>query len=118
MADSNNVLIEAPNPKHLIIFVAFVAPFVLVTMGCWIWNLQSQNDLLQNRNDKLHELIQRPAQLECPMVSVTCECPEYDEGWGDAQHANGCDSDMSGISVEELRIMCDDLATYQDIPGC
>jgi len=118
MADSNNVIIEVPNSKQALSFVAFVAPFVFVTMGCWVWNLQTQNDLLQYRNDQLHEMIQKSSQLECPMVAVTCECPEYDEGWDDAQFSEGCDTSLSEFSFEELRLMCDDLDSYDQTPGC
>ena len=31
--------------NQLMILVAFLAPFIVVMLGCWIWNLQVHNDL-------------------------------------------------------------------------
>ena len=120
MADSNNnILTESPNSQqHWIVLIAFVAPFVFVTLGCWVWNLQTKNDLLQHRNDELHEMIQKPAQLECPMVAVTCACPEYDEGWEDAQHAIGCDPDINEMDLDVLQNICEELDSYGYVPHC
>ena len=101
---------------QVILLVAFLAPFVIVTLGCWIWNLQVQNELLQHRNDQLRELVQ--PQVACAPVHVTCECPEYDEGWDDAQFAEGCDPDMTEMDIDALRIVCEELDSYGYIPGC
>ena len=59
MADSNNILTESPKSQHhWIVMIAFLAPFMFVTLGCWVWSLQIQNNLLKHRNDELHEMIQ------------------------------------------------------------
>jgi len=65
--------------------------------------------------EQLHEVRADPAR--CAPVHVTCECPEYDEGWEDAQHAEGCEPQLE-MSIDGLRIMCDDLDMYEYEPGC
>jgi len=118
MADHDSILIDKPRSKHVIVFVAFLAPFLLVFLGNWVWSLQVQIEGLQYRNGQLHERLQVQPQIECPNVSVTCECPEYDEGWDDAQFSEGCDPDINEMGIDELRIICDDLDSYGYIPGC
>lgn len=116
MADST--LIDAPKSNVFVLLIAFVAPFVLITLGTWIWNLQVQTDQLRHRNDQLYELLQQPSQLECPMVAVVCECPDYDEGWEDAQFAEGCDPDLGSMDIGELQGICDELNSYGYVPSC
>jgi hypothetical protein len=54
----------------------------------------------------------------CPDVHVTCNCPEYEEGWDDAEFAEGCTADS--FTYSELETMCADLmyAEPEGIPGC
>ena len=100
--------------NQLTILVAFLAPFVIVMLGCWIWNLQVHNDLLRYRNDQLRELVQ--PQVACAPVQVTCVCPDYEEGWDDSEYLDGCSPEE--LDIEELRIVCDELNQYNYIPGC
>lgn len=64
---------------------------------------------------QLHEAHAEPDR--CTPVHVTCECPEYDEGWEDAQHAEGCEPQL-GMTIDGLQIMCADLDMYEYVPGC
>jgi len=116
MADSDRILTNQPRSQLGVLVVAFLAPFVIITLGSWIWNLQTQVDHLKTQNTQLHESLQ--TQAECPMVNVVCECPEYDEGWDDAQYAEGCDPRASEMSIEDLQVMCAEIETYGYVPGC
>jgi len=93
-----------PKPLDLISFV------LLISMAGLVAQLSITNSDLRQR------LEQR--SIECPAVQVTCVCPEYDEGWEDAQFAEGCDSDMTELPIDDLRLICDDLDDYGYIPGC
>ena len=93
-----------PKPLDLISFV------LLISMAGLVAQLSITNSDLRQR------LEQR--SIECPAVQVTCFCPEYDEGWEDAQFAEGCDSDMTELPIDDLRLICDDLDDYGYIPGC
>lgn len=89
--------------------------FGIVFGTSWrIHELESKNEVLESQ---LHEALLDRGD-GCPSVHVTCECPEYDEGWDDAQFAEGCDPDMSEIAIDDLRLMCDELDSYGYIPDC
>jgi len=100
--------------KNKFLYVA--AAFVIVTIGSsWrLQKLQDDNDVLEAQ---LHEALLHQGG-SCAPVQVTCECPEYDEGWEDAQFMEGCDPDMGEIPIEDLQVMCADLENYEYIPGC
>jgi hypothetical protein len=93
-----------PKPFDLISFV------LLISMAGLVAQLSITNSDLRQR------LEQR--SIECPAVQVTCVCPEYDEGWEEAQVAEGCDPDMTELPIDDLRLICDDLDDYGYIPGC
>jgi hypothetical protein len=93
-----------PKPLDLISFV------LLVTMAGLVAQLSFTN------SDLRHRLEQRT--IECPAVQVTCVCPEYDEGWDDAQFAEGCDPSFTQMGIDDLRLICDELDDYEYIPGC
>lgn len=107
---------EKVKPNQLTMFAAFLAPFVLVILGCWIWSLQTQIDLLQYRNDQFQELLK--PQAACTPVQVACVCPDYDEGWEDAQFVEGCDPALGEIPIEDLRAMCSEMEAYWYAPSC
>jgi hypothetical protein len=99
---------------QILVLVAFLAPFVIATLGCWVWNLQAQLDLVRYENAALQEKLQ--PQVACAPVHVTCECPDYDEGWEDSEYMEGCEPEE--LDVEDLRVICDELNQYGYIPGC
>lgn len=103
-----------PKPSQILILVAFMAPFVFVMLGAWIWNLQVQLGLVQHENAQLHERLHE--QVTCAPVHVTCDCPDYEEGWDDAEYVEGCNPEE--FSVEDFQVMCDDLNQYGYVPGC
>ena len=96
--------------------VVYLAAIIGLEFGmAWrVHELEGQNRLLENQ---LHDTLSR-APSECSPVHVTCVCPEYEEGWDDAQFSEGCDTSLSEFSFEELRLMCDDLDSYDQTPGC
>ena len=56
--------------------------------------------------------------ISCPAVAVTCVCHEYDEGWDDAQYAEGCDPSLTELPIDDLRLICAELDEYGYVPGC
>jgi len=76
--------------------------------------------MLEKEKEELHEQLHEAQEApdRCTPVQVTCECPDYDEGWDDAQFSEGCDPDMSELPIEDLRAICADLESYGYVPGC
>ena len=56
--------------------------------------------------------------MSCPTVQVTCECPEYEEGWDDAQFAEGCDPSVNEMAIDDIKLICAELDEYGYVPGC
>jgi hypothetical protein len=56
--------------------------------------------------------------ISCPAVAVTCECPEYEEGWDDAQFAQGCDPSAQEMPIDDIKLICAELDEYGYVPGC
>lgn len=94
--------------------VVFAAVLLGIGFGqSWrIHELEKKNDDLEGQ---LHSALVSQSQ-QCPPVAVTCVCPDYEEGWEDAQHADGCDTEE--IELEDLRHMCAELETFGYVPGC
>jgi hypothetical protein len=70
--------------------------------------LQAQVELLQARVPTVH----------CADVHVVCECPAYEEGWNDAEYAEGCIPTEPELSEEDIRGMCNELEEYGYVAGC
>lgn len=73
---------------------------------------------LETKNDVLESQLREGLVGACSPVHVTCECPDYEEGWDDAQHAEGCDPGVSDMSFEDLALVCDQLEEYGYVPSC
>jgi hypothetical protein len=68
---------------------------------------------------KVTELQGKLADREvCPDVQVTCNCPQYEEGWDDAEFSRGCTPES--FTYEELENMCEEIMFPEPngIPGC
>lgn len=94
--------------------VVFAAAVLGLGFGqSWhIHELEQKNDALESQ---LHAALVSQAS-ECAPVQVTCECPDYEEGWQDAEYVEGCETEE--FSVEDLRHMCEELKTFGYVPGC
>jgi hypothetical protein len=94
-----------------------VAALGLMLAGAVFHDLHASAELERLRfdNDRLRDELSRRSVDPIPVV-VTCECPEYEEGWEDAEFVEGCAPEE--ISVEELRDMCSDLEEYGYVPDC
>lgn len=90
-----------------------ISAVVVVALTMRIQQLEADKVEL---HEQLHEAQSAPDR--CTPVQVTCVCPEYDEGWEDAQFAEGCDPSLSEMPIEELRVICDELEGYGYVPGC
>ena len=91
---------------YLAAVVLAAATFGVVFGTSWrVHDLEMKNGILESQ---LHEALLRPEGM-CPAVYVACECPEYDEGWDDAQFAEGCDPDLNELPIEDLRTICFEL---------
>jgi hypothetical protein len=84
----------------------------IVSLLVWIATLDG---MLKDSTRRIKE--EHLHHTTCPPVQVTCVCPDYEDGWEDAEHAVGCDPD-SGFDIEELRALCEDLETYGYVPSC
>jgi hypothetical protein len=98
------------SPLTLLLFVLIVA---LASIG---WNLQTQLQVSRMENLQLRETLR--SQVTCAPVQVTCECPDYEEGWGDALFAEGCPTEDVGIDLEQIELICAELDEYGYVPGC
>ena len=63
----------------LIVFLAF---------GAWNWSLHVQLDLAEVQNGRLRQRLE--SRATAASVTVVCECPAYEDGWDDAEFADGC----------------------------
>jgi hypothetical protein len=97
--------LEVPTPTNLLLFV------VIVGLVGAVFQLQAANR-------DLHYQLDRLGILECSPVHVECVCPDYDQGWEDAAFAEGCDSALDEMSFDELKVMCQEIEDYGEIPGC
>jgi len=101
-------------PTQITLFMLPVALASIVGLSALGWNLQTQLAISRIENVQLRETLR--TQVTCPPVQVTCVCPEYDEGWDDAQFAEGCDPE--GIALEDLEFVCAELNEFGYIPAC
>lgn len=126
--------------KHLEMILSLLA-----VVGCagilFSTVLVTQNSELREENLRLQERLNE--RQVCPDVMVTCDCPEYEEGYEDAEWVQGCDNleipweelqdlcvgvngcdkpqaacDPSEMSQKDLEIICAEWSTYGYIPGC
>lgn len=93
--------------------IMVISTVVIFALTLHIQQLERDKEEL---HQQLHESHMAPDR--CTPVHVTCECPEYDEGWDDAQFAEGCDPSVTEMDIDDLRILCDELDSSQYIPGC
>jgi hypothetical protein len=100
--------------EQLLASVALLAPVIVLTLGAWIWTVQTERDLVEQQNLELREILRTRAA--CTPVQVSCVCPEYEEGWDDAEFAEGCDP--AGIAIEDLELICAEFSEYGYIPSC
>jgi hypothetical protein len=99
---------------RILVSMAFAAPVLLLTFGAWAWSVQIERDLVEQQNLELREILR--TQAACAPVQVSCVCPEYDEGWDDAQFAEGCDP--QGIALEDLELICAEISEFGYVPSC
>jgi hypothetical protein len=102
---------------NLLAAVMLVAAFLFVIVRAMRHDLRIEDELEQLRLDnvRLRDELSRRALEPLPVV-VTCECPDYEEGWEDSEFAEGCNPEP--ISLEEMRTMCSDLEEYGYEPDC
>ena len=101
-------MMDSPKPVQIILLVLVVA---LAAVG---WNLQTQLQAVRADNAQLREALR--TQVACAPVEVTCVCPEYEEGWDDAEFAEGCDP--AGIPIDDLEFICAELEEFGYVPRC
>lgn len=72
-------------------------------------------DQVRKELDKAPVVQECPVQPACPVTNsyVTNICPEYDQGWEDAQA-----SECPELTTDELRSMCQDLEELGYVPDC
>jgi hypothetical protein len=94
------------------------AIMVIATVTILAMTLRIQ--MLEQEKEELHEQLHEAhaAPDRCTPVHVTCECPDYEEGWEDSQYAEGCDPRASEFSMDDLEIMCAEFDVHGYIPGC
>jgi len=96
----------------------FMLPAALTTIVAFLsalaWDLQTQLEDSRTENAQLRESL--PTQMACAPVQVTCVCPEYEEGWDDAEFAEGCDP--AEIELEQIELICAELDEYGYVPRC
>lgn len=102
-------------PSVPLVFVVALMTVGLI-MATVIVDLGTRNDALEEHVADLERRLRDAKAPRCPDVLVTCECPDYEEGWEDAEFAEGCDPDPIGI--DELRAMCSELEAYGYVPDC
>jgi len=81
---------------------------VIAVLMAWIARLEREIEVARAR-------LEDPPPA-CSAVAVTCVCPDYEDGWEDSEHAEGCDPEP--ISIEDLRAMCEELEAYGYVAGC
>jgi len=89
------------------------AVFVVSLFTIWTFRMHELEDRNNVLEQQLHESLLRQSQEP---VQVTCVCPEYDEGWDDAEYVSGCDPEE--IDIEMLEGMCSELETFGYVPRC
>ena len=93
---------------------AVVYVLTILGLSLRIELLEVQNGELESQ---LHDVLVK-SPTACPAVLVTCECPNYDAGWDDAEYLEGCGPDMNELSLEDLMIMCAGFDVDDHIAGC
>lgn len=93
-----------------------IAAFLVCLLGMGtlrMHQLEHRNEVLEN---ELREVLR--SRSRCEPVQVTCTCPDYEEGWEDAQYVDGCDPAWDEMSADDLRLICSELETYGYVPSC
>lgn len=75
---------------------------------------EKQKELLEERI----RFMEMRDLLDARPTHVVCECPAYEDGWDDAEVAEGCSPTEISISEEDLREMCSELEEYGYVPDC
>lgn len=96
--------------RHSLQLVLLILIVALAAVG---WHLQSQVQVLRGENLNLRE---NRSAGSCTPVDVSCTCPEYEQGWDDAEYVAGCEP--AEIPIEELEAICADLHEYGYAAGC
>jgi len=94
--------------------VVLVATVFGIALGL-SWRIHDLEDRNADLEKQLHETLLRQP-VACTPVEIVCECPDYEEGWDDAEYVSGCDPE--GIDVETLEVLCSELETYGYVPHC
>jgi hypothetical protein len=99
------------------------AVFVVTLLGLQEWHYRAELnrdraelDRLEDRSADLLRQVHDMALRESAAVEVTCVCPDYEEGWDDAEYVSGCTPEE--IDLETLEAMCDEVETFGYIPHC
>lgn len=107
--------IMAAIEKYRFVFISWVLALTTVSAAAVagaayqdIFALEVQIELLKTRE---------PA-IQKTEVHVVCECPAYEDGWADAEYAQGCDPTEPELTEDDLRGMCSELAEYGYVPDC
>jgi hypothetical protein len=114
--------------SHLTAAIFVVALFGILETEHW-YEIDRLHDRARDLEDQLREAELRRAlhDLEDQVrdvvepsvpVGVTCICPDYEEGWDDAEYAGGCDPDMGEMTIEELQTVCTELVSFGYVPHC
>lgn len=97
-----------PIPQLLLFTLPAVLTTVILALTPLGWDLHTQ---LENSRAEVFELREvLHTQVTCTPVQVTCVCPEYDQGWDDAEFAEGCDYDFD--------LICAELHEFGYVPNC
>ena len=94
------------------------AVFVVSLVAIATFQMRQLEDRNNSLEQQLRESLIRQTLACQPQepVMVTCVCPEYDEGWDDAEYVSGCSPEE--IDLETLQGMCSELEAFGYVPHC
>ena len=117
------------------VVLALSALVLAAYVGVMNAELKEENRALQGK------LLEEQSEPVCPDVYLTCDCPDYEEGFEDGEWVQGCENweipledlqimcsgfesckpqvcDPVNMSHQDLTLLCDEFDSYRDIPGC
>lgn len=107
--------------KEIVFGVCVLGPIIAFAMGMQLGEGNRQH--LQRENEYLREQLEKERERPLsPIVRVVCECPDYEDGWDDAEsmmvQAEECVCREGELSDDDIKSMCADLEEYGYVPAC